>query len=47
MSSGGIFPRMLRAAKLEPHIYEEVESDSGATGQALLAVALDHAVQRT
>lgn len=40
MSSGGIFPRMLRAAKLEPHVYEEVESDSGATGQALLAVAL-------
>jgi len=40
MSSGGLFPRMLRAAKLEPQLYEEVEADSGATGQALLAVVL-------
>jgi len=40
MSSGGIFQRMLRAAKLESQLYEEVEADSGATGQALLAVVL-------
>lgn len=40
MSSNGIFQRMLRAAKLEPQLYEEVEADSSATGQALLAVVL-------
>ncbi|MCX6004916.1 MAG: YIP1 family protein, partial [Chloroflexi bacterium] len=28
------------AAKLEPQLYEEVEADSGATGQALLVVVL-------
>jgi hypothetical protein len=36
----GLFQRMLRAAKLEPQLYEEVESDGGATGQALLVVVL-------
>ena len=40
MASGGIFPRMLRAAKLEPALYEEVEADQGGTGQALLVVVL-------
>jgi hypothetical protein len=40
MSSNGIFQRMLRAAKLEPQLYEEVEADSSATGQALLSVVL-------
>jgi hypothetical protein len=40
MSSGGIFQRMLRAAKLDSQLYEEVEADSSATGQALLAVVL-------
>jgi hypothetical protein len=40
MASGQLFPRMLRAAKLESQLYEEVENDSGGTGQALLAVVL-------
>jgi len=40
MASSGIFQRMLRAAKLEPLLYEEVEAEGGATGQALLAVVL-------
>jgi len=31
---------MLRAAKLESQLYEEVEADQGATGQALLAVVI-------
>ena len=40
MASGALFPRMLRAAKVESQLYEEVEGDSGATGQALLVVVL-------
>ena len=32
--------RMLRAARLEPAIYEEVEADKTATGQALVVVVL-------
>ncbi len=40
MASGELFPRMLRAAKLEPALYEEVEADQGGTGQALLVVVL-------
>lgn len=40
MSSGGLFPRMLRAAQIDSQLYEEVEADSSATGQALLAVVL-------
>jgi hypothetical protein len=40
MASGPIFQRMLRAAKIESQLYEEVEADSGATGQALLVVVL-------
>jgi len=40
MASGPLFPRMLRAAKLESQLYEEVEADQGATGQALLAVVI-------
>lgn len=40
MASGALFPRMLRAAKVEPQLYEEVEADSGATGQALLVVVM-------
>ena len=32
--------RMIRAAKLDPAIYEEVESDRGATGQAMAVVVL-------
>lgn len=32
--------RMLRAAKLDAAVYEEVEADAGATGQAMAVVAL-------
>ena len=32
--------RMIRAAKLDPAIYEEVESDRSATGQAMAVVVL-------
>jgi hypothetical protein len=31
---------MIRAAKLETRLYEEVEADSGATGQAMLVVVV-------
>jgi hypothetical protein len=31
---------MLRAAKVESQLYEEVEADSGATGQSLLVVVM-------
>jgi len=40
MASGALLQRMLRAAKLEPQLYEEVESDSNATGQALAVVVI-------
>jgi hypothetical protein len=40
MASGKLLPRMLRAAKLEPQLYEEVEADTTGTGQAMLAVVL-------
>lgn len=36
----GIGSRMMRAARLEPALYEEVEADRSATGQALLVVVL-------
>lgn len=32
--------RMVRAAKLDVDLYEEVEADTGATGQAMLVVVL-------
>lgn len=32
--------RVILAAKLDPGVYEEVEHDTGATGQALLVVLL-------
>src|SRR5512132_1332521 len=32
--------RMVRAAKLDAAVYEEVEADVGATGQAMAVVAL-------
>lgn len=32
--------RLLRAIKLDPELYEEVETDEAATGQAILTVAL-------
>ncbi len=40
MASGALFPRMLRAARVESQLYEEAEADSGATGQALLVVVM-------
>ena len=36
----GLADRMIRAAKLQPDLYEEVEADAGATGQAMLVVVL-------
>jgi hypothetical protein len=35
-----LFERMVRAAKLDPTLYEEVEADASATGQALTVVVL-------
>jgi hypothetical protein len=32
--------RMIRAAKLDVHLYEEVEADTGAMGQAMGVVVL-------
>lgn len=37
---GSIVERMIRAARLDPSLYEEVESDSTATGQAALVVVV-------
>ena len=39
-SATSFFKRMLRAARLQPALYEEVEADTNATGQALLVVVL-------
>jgi hypothetical protein len=39
-SSSSFVNRMIRAAKLEVPLYEEVEADTRATNQALLVVAL-------
>ena len=39
-SSTSLFNRMVRAAQLQSALYEEVEADTSATGQALLAVVL-------
>jgi len=39
-SSGGIVDRMMRAAKLEVPLYEEVEADTTATSQALTVVVI-------
>ena len=38
-----LFDRMLRAAKLDSMLFEEVEHDPGATGQALAVVLLSSA----
>lgn len=37
---GQLAERMLRAAKLDPHLYEEVEADATAMNQAMLVVVL-------
>ena len=39
----GFQDRMLRAAKLDIHLYEEVEADKGAMGQAIIVVVLSSA----
>ena len=39
-SSTSLFNRMVRAARLQPAFYEEVEADKDATAQALLVVVL-------
>jgi hypothetical protein len=39
-SSTGLFNRMFRAAQLRSAFYEEVEADTGATPQAMLAVVV-------
>jgi hypothetical protein len=36
----GLVDRMIRAAKLEPALYEEVEADASATGEAMTVVFL-------
>jgi hypothetical protein len=38
--SKSLFNRMVRAAQLQPELYEEVEADTSATGQALLVVVV-------
>ncbi|MBN1189060.1 MAG: YIP1 family protein [Dehalococcoidales bacterium] len=40
MATNSIFSRMLRAAKLDINLYEEVEADTSANRQAFLAVVL-------
>ena len=40
---GNIRERMLRAAKLDVDLYEEVEADRNATGQAMGGVVLSAA----
>ncbi len=39
-SQASIIDRMIRAARLEPQLYEEVEHDRSATSQALLVVVI-------
>jgi hypothetical protein len=36
----GLLDRIIRAARLDVHLYEEVESDTGAMGQAMAVVVL-------
>lgn len=36
----GMVDRMIRAVKLDPQLYEEVEADKGALGQAMAVVVL-------
>ncbi len=39
-TSSSLVDRMVRAARLEPALYDEVDADTGATSQALLVVAI-------
>lgn len=43
MTSGDLLNRMIRAAKLDPSLYEEVEADETATNQALMVVLISSA----
>jgi hypothetical protein len=36
----GFADRLIRASRLDARLYEEVESDQGATGQAVVVVVL-------
>ena len=40
VGKGSLQERMLRAARLDPEIYEEVEADPGTMGQATTVVVL-------
>ena len=40
MTVASMIDRMIRAAKLDIHLYEEVEADKGALGQAMGVVVL-------
>ncbi len=40
MAAGGMVDRMVRAARLQDAVYEEVEHDQGATRQAALVVVI-------
>jgi hypothetical protein len=40
MDTTQLFERMVRAARLDQHLYEEVEADTGAMSQAMLVVVL-------
>jgi hypothetical protein len=39
-AQASMIDRMIRAARLDPQVYEEVEHDQSATGQAMLVVVL-------
>ncbi len=39
-NQGSLIDRMIRAAKLDPQVYEEVEHDQSATSQAMTVVVL-------
>jgi len=43
VTSGDLLNRMIRAAKLDPSLYEEVEADETATNQALMVVLISSA----
>ena len=40
MASTGLTDRMIRAARLDVNVYEEVEADTNATSQALMVVVM-------
>ena len=40
VGKANMLERMIRAARLSPQLYEEVEADTGATSQAMIVVVL-------